>query len=257
MSPPGWRYHTAQQSDTGLLRTRNEDAIATACALRAPRWTLAVLADGMGGRRAGDVASALAVQQITHALTQGTRLGSVQRALRHSLHQAHAAIRQHAQRHADCQGMGATVVAAVFLQDRLVLAHLGDARAYLWRQGQLHRLTRDHSWVQEEIDAGRLSPEAAARSGQGHLVTRALGVGRHVCPALGEVRLEAGDLVMLCSDGLSDRLGDGEIAALLNPPIPLSARANHLIAAANARGGQDNISVVLVAVETWTAIPSM
>lgn len=234
------------------MRARNEDAVGAVCALRAPCWTVAVLADGMGGHHAGDVASALAVQQILHTLTHGPHPGSAHRALEHSLQQAHATVRRHAQRHAECQGMGATVVAAVFMQGRLVIAHLGDARAYLWRQGRLYPLTRDHSWVQEEIDAGRLTPEAAARSGLGHLVTRALGVGRHVHPTLGEVRLEAGDHVLLCSDGLNDRLGDTDITALLaepGAPGTLAAQAAQLVAAANARGGEDNISVVLVGVD--------
>lgn len=254
--PAQWRYACVQRTDPGLVRANNEDAVhAEACA----DWTMAVLADGMGGYEAGEVASALAVQCILESLqhsalqpplpTLPARMAFVHRALEHCVHTANTAVRAHASRHADCAGMGTTVVAAVFTQDRLVVAHLGDSRAYLWRRGTLRQLTRDHSWLQEQIDAGLLSPQAAARSGQGHLITRALGVAPRAQPGLHEEPLEAGDRVLLCSDGLSDMLDAPEIEALLALPQPLSLQAEQLVAQANAMGGYDNISVILVAVE--------
>lgn len=254
--PSQWRYASVQRSDPGRVRPNNEDAVhVEACA----NWTMAVLADGMGGYQAGEVASALAVQCIAYSLqhsalqpqpqTLPARMEAVHRALADCVHLANSAVRTHASQHPDCAGMGTTVVAAVFTQDRLVVAHLGDSRAYLWRRGTLRPLTRDHSWLQEQVDAGLLSVEDAARSSQGHLITRALGVAPRAIPTLHEEALEAGDRVLLCSDGLSDMLEPAEIAALLALPQPLSLQADELIGHANAMGGYDNISLILVAVE--------
>lgn len=257
---PQWRYAFAQRSDAGMVRPNNEDAVHVE---EAPAWSVAVLADGMGGYRAGEVASALAVKCITHSLqasalksatkNQPARMKVVHRALEHCVQAANTAVRTHAREHADCKGMGATVVAAVFTQDRLVLAHLGDSRAYLWRGAALTQLTSDHSWLQEQIDAGQISPDAAAQSGLGHLVTRALGVSDRARPTLREQALEAGDRILLCSDGLSDLLAPGDIAALLATAEPLERQAEQLIACANALGGHDNISVILASVDAASA----
>ena len=257
---PQWRYAFAQRSDAGMVRPNNEDAVHVE---EAPAWSVAVLADGMGGYRAGEVASALAVKCITQSLqhsalksakkNQPPRMAVVHRALEHCVQAANTAVRTHAREHADCKGMGATVVAAVFTQDRLVLAHLGDSRAYLWRGAHLTQLTSDHSWLQEQIDAGQISTDAAAQSGLGHLVTRALGVSERARPTLREQTLEAGDRILLCSDGLSDLLAANEIAALLTTDEPLERQAEQLIARANALGGHDNISVILASVEAPSA----
>lgn len=253
---PQWRYTLALSSDTGQVRANNEDAVRAAST---PPWTVAVLADGMGGYNAGEVASALAVESITQSLAQSARQPAVQasparttaahRALERSLQQANAAVCAHASSHPECRNMGTTVVAAVLTLDTLVVAHLGDSRAYLWRCGTLRQLTQDHSWLQEQIDAGRLSAEAAARSTRGHLITRALGVAPQARPTLREVRLEAGDRVLLCSDGLSNLLSAAAIAALLATALPLETQAQRLVDKANAAGGHDNISVILIAVE--------
>ncbi len=251
---PQWRHALALRSDTGQVRSNNEDAVHAASL---PPWTVAVLADGMGGYHAGEVASALAVERITQSLARSARQPAVQAspartaavrlALEHSLQEANAAIYAHAHSHG--RNMGSTVVAAVLTHDRLVLAHLGDSRAYLWRQGTLRQLTHDHSWLQEQIDAGRMSAEAAARSSHGHLITRALGVTPQASPTLREVRLQAGDRVLLCSDGLSNMLSSATIAALLASALPLETQAQRLVDKANAQGGRDNISVILVAVD--------
>lgn len=254
---PQWRYALALRSDPGQVRTNNEDAVR---AETTPPWTVAVLADGMGGYSAGEVASALAVECITRSLAQSARQRAVQaspartntvhKALARSLQEANATICAHASAHSHCRNMGTTVVAAVFTHDKLVVAHLGDSRAYLWRCGTLRQLTHDHSWLQEQIDSGRLSDEAAARSTRGHLITRALGVAPQARPTLREVRLEAGDRVLLCSDGLSDLVSASAIAALLATHQPLETQAQRLIDKANAQGGRDNISVILVEVQS-------
>lgn len=257
---PQWRYAFAQRTDAGMLRPNNEDAVHVEAGAT---WSVAVLADGMGGYRAGEVASALAVKCITQSLQRSAlkttgknkppRMALVHRALEHCVQAANTAVRTHAREHAECRGMGATVVAAAFTQDRLVVAHLGDSRAYLWRRGTLTQLTSDHSWLQEQIDAGHISADAAAQSGLGHLVTRALGVCERAHPTLHEQPLEAGDRILLCSDGLSDMLSAADIAALLAAPEPLDRQAEQLIARANARGGHDNISVILASVDAASA----
>ncbi len=253
---PPWRYALALRSDPGQVRANNEDAVRAAST---PPWTVAVLADGMGGYNAGEVASALAVECITQSLAQSARQPAVQasparttavhRALARSLQEANAAVCAHASSHPECRNMGTTVVAAVLTHDKLVVAHLGDSRAYLWRRGTLRQLTHDHSWLQEQIDSGRLSAEAAARSTRGHLITRALGVAPQAQPTLREVRLEAGDRVLLCSDGLSNMVSSAAISALLATALPLETQAQRLVDKANAAGGRDNISVILVAVD--------
>lgn len=233
------------------MRPNNEDAVRVT---NAGPWLIAVLADGIGGYNAGEVASELAVQCITESLAgsaalQDRPVATVHQALARSLQQANLAIQVHALSYADCQGMGSTVVAAVFTHDRLVVAHLGDSRAYLWRRGTLRLLTSDHSWLQEQIDSGQMSAAAAARSGLGHLITRALGIAPQAQPTLQETTLEAGDRVLLCSDGLSDMLSATAIAAELAALQPLETQAEQLIVQANAQGGSDNISVIVVAVE--------
>ena len=141
------------------------------------------------------------------------------------------------------------MVAAVVLQRELLLAHLGDSRAYVWRDGKLKRITRDHSLVQEEVDAGLLTEQEAKNSRFAHLVTRALGVTQQAIPELNQWPLEPRDRIMLCSDGLTDMLDDALIETLFAEEPPLSQLLPRLIAAANAAGGKDNISVVLMEAE--------
>ena len=148
----------------------------------------------------------------------------------------------------ECAGMGTTLVVALLVGETLVIGHLGDSRAYLWRQGVLRQLTRDHSVVQEQIDAGLITLDDAAYSAQHHLVTRALGVEDAVSLEVQEHALQPDDVVLLCSDGLTDMVCDEELAELLRPPQPLNDLVVRLIACANQNGGRDNISVVVMEV---------
>ena len=141
--------------------------------------------------------------------------------------------------------MGTTLVVGVFRDDRLILGHIGDSRCYRWREGLLRQITRDHSWLQEQIDLGLLTPAQAAVSGQRNLVTRALGVDVSVHIEINEFPVEPGDLFILCSDGLTDMLSDEDLAELARMPIALQDKAARMVAMANAMGGRDNISVVL------------
>jgi len=236
------------QTDTGRVRTNNEDSVALdeSCAV-------AVLADGMGGYNAGEVASGMAITITQHAMARwfahaGTAptTSDVRKALQESVQEANLAVLNTALQQPQCAGMGTTLVAAVFVQDRLVLGHMGDSRCYRLRDGQLQQITRDHSWLQEQMDAGLMTPEEAAQSGNGNLVTRALGVEESTPMEINEFQVLPQDLFLLCSDGLTDMMDDHELLMLASTPVSLEEKANLLIDTANTFGGRDNISVVLV-----------
>jgi protein phosphatase len=244
----------AARTDTGLQRSNNEDAVAIHPDARP--WPLAVLADGMGGYSAGEIASAMAVQLVTAALQDlGTGPAQADAALRNALQLANTAIFSAARSTPGCRGMATTVVAAAVLHEHVVFAHLGDSRAYGWRQGRLTRITHDHSLLQREIDAGRIREQDARSSGLGHLVTRALGVGHEVDPEITRWPLQAGDRIMLCSDGLTDMLTDAALGGLFARQAPLPMLLTSLIAAANAAGGHDNIGVILMEAATTSLEP--
>lgn len=236
------------RADVGMKRHNNEDAVGIQ-PLAEP-WPVAVLADGMGGYNAGEVASAMAVDLITAAVRNeawvDTSAKVAQCELTDALRMANTAIFGAAQAAPECRGMGTTVVAALVLDDELLVAHLGDSRAYVWRGGRLQRLTRDHSLVQQDVDAGLITAEEALHSRYSHLVTRALGVMSQIEPELTHWPLQQGDRVMLCSDGLTDMLSDPCLQSLFEENLPLSQLLTSLIAAANAAGGKDNIGVVLM-----------
>ena len=241
----------AASVDVGMRRANNEDAVGVQP--QAVPWPVAVLADGMGGYNAGEVASTMAVELVTAAVQHGLDADSSRQAaaneLMDALDMANTAILAAAQSTPGCQGMGTTIVVALVLRDEVLLAHLGDSRAYAWRDGQLLRITRDHSLVQQDIDAGLISERAAKASRFSHLVTRALGVTTAIEPELNYWPLQHGDRIMLCSDGLTDMLDDEQIQPLFvdQPPLPLLLK--RLISAANVQGGKDNISVVLLEAE--------
>ena len=241
-------YEFCARTDTGRVRTNNEDAVSVDVQAR-----IAVLADGMGGYNAGEVAARMATSFVTTEMAswlekapQPIAHHDVRRALEICLNNANQAIFDSAQSHPHYAGMGTTLVAAVFCGPHLILAHVGDSRAYRLRAGELTQITRDHSWLQEQIDAGWLTPEEAAQSGGRNLVTRALGGEDTVAVEINEFQIAPGDLILMCSDGLTEMLDTASIATLASGAAPLDDKARALIAAANANGGRDNISVLLV-----------
>jgi protein phosphatase len=231
-------------SDVGRVRDHNEDAI---------RWDAnagwAILADGMGGHLAGEVASEMAIETIAGRLSalvsEDTR--SAGEALREAISEANRAIYHRAQSDPHCHNMGTTVVAVVVRDGWLCCAHVGDSRLYRFNQGQLTLLSHDHSLVQEMVDEGMMSAEEAARSVHRHVITRALGLEAPVEADLLQVPVATDDLFLLCSDGLSDAVAGAEMERLLANG-ELSAVAQALVDAANAQGGEDNISLILLRV---------
>lgn len=245
----------AQLSDTGKVRAHNEDAI-----LVRPDYGCAVLADGMGGYNAGEVASAMTVQIISDYLCQkidtiwfpafGPRPVLFARWMVEAIELANQNVLSAARTHPECSGMGTTVVVACCCQDKLLLAHVGDSRAYRYRQGELQRLTHDHSVLQEQIDAGFISEADARFSSIKNLITRAVGAHEYLDVELHVHPASELDIYMLCSDGLTDMLGNDEICSILDQcGHNLQAACNVLVQAANILGGNDNISVILFQID--------
>ena len=234
--------------DTGRARTNNEDSVSID-----EGAALAVLADGMGGYNAGEVASSMATSFIRTELGRWLREAhanatdtEVRRAMDICVDNANRAIFNAANANPQYAGMGTTLVVAVFREQRLLVGHVGDSRAYRLRGGRLQQITRDHSLLQEQIDAGLITPEQAAFSANKNLVTRAVGVEDTVLLETHQHDVQPGDTYLMCSDGLSDMLDDASIGQLLLAHDSLAAACQALIDAANDAGGKDNISVVLV-----------
>jgi len=233
--------------DTGRARTNNEDSVSLDEGV-----SLAVLADGMGGYNAGEVASSMATSFIRTELGRWLREASanatdteVRRAMDICVDNANRAIFNAANANPQYAGMGTTLVVAVFRELRLLVGHVGDSRAYRLRGGRLQQITRDHSLLQEQIDAGLITPEQAAFSANKNLVTRAVGVEDTVLLETHLHEVQPGDLYLLCSDGLSDMLDDASIAQVLQMHESLASAGAALIEAANDAGGKDNISLIL------------
>jgi protein phosphatase len=244
------RWSSAALSDRGRRRARNEDTF-----LLSPDAQVFAVADGMGGHAAGDVASQLAIRCLNDAFAQPLPSQSgpapLLRRLLAAFESANEALLRHAAQHPECSGMGTTLTAVAALRTRpqCVLAHVGDTRCYQLRGGKLVQLTADHTWVQSQIDAGMLSPLQARHHPWAPLLNRVLGT-----PALGPadtrvVDAAPGDTFLLCSDGLTGLVDDADLAAMLARPLSLEQHVRDLIAAANLRGGHDNITVVLLRAE--------
>lgn len=235
-------------TDPGRVRTNNEDAVAFD-----EGSGVAILADGMGGYNAGEVASGMAVtfikSELVHWLSNASRLGGpsqISRGIGMCVERANQSILNAALSNPQYAGMGTTVVAGVFKNNRLILGHVGDSRCYRLRAGKLTQITKDHSLLQEQMDAGLLTPEQALLAPGKNLLTRALGVDSEVDVDIHEHEVQDGDVYVMCSDGLTDMLDNLKISTIMNKCALLPEMADELINKANAAGGRDNISVVLV-----------
>ena len=244
----------ASMSDTGQVRSHNEDAIAVR-----PDIGLVVLADGMGGYNAGEVASSIAIsviQQVVESQLQASvdistdnALASINSLLVQAVESANLAILDASLQEPAYRGMGTTLVMAFFRGDTVTVAHVGDSRAYLLRDRHLAQITRDHSLLQEQLDAGLITPEQARFAQHKNLITRAVGVDYALETETNQFDVEPEDCYLLCSDGLSDMLSDTTIADIMHAGgDDLNACGRALVAQANEEGGRDNISVILIRV---------
>ncbi len=244
------------KTDPGMVRGHNEDAV-----FANPNLGLAILADGMGGYNAGEVASGMATTVLASELESAfaaTPPYSIDRAsgksyaniyLREKIAATNRAIHQAAENQAQYAGMGTTLVAALFHNDQVTVAHVGDSRLYRLRDGELTVVTRDHSLLQEQIDSGMIRAEEARFSLNKNLVTRAIGVDPAVDAEIHDYAVLPGDIYLLCSDGLNDMVEDDEIQLTLQAlAANLELAATQLIQMANDNGGRDNVSVILVKV---------
>lgn len=248
---------TALLTDVGRVRENNEDAVA-----EDPEIGLLILADGMGGYSAGEIASGIAATTVLDVVRRrwpGIRHGQVDSAsgysqesllLREALELAHTTIYQVSQSQPQCAGMGTTAVVCALHDDRMSIAYAGDSRLYRLRDGRLEQITRDHSLVEELVARGHYSREDAMQLVRRNIVTRALGVEATVEVDLIEEGLEPGDIVLLCSDGLTDMLDDDTIRlTLVEFADNLGLAAEALVRKANERGGRDNVSVALARID--------
>lgn len=243
-------YQFCAKTDTGRSRDNNEDSVVYDEATK-----LAVLADGMGGYNAGEIASGMATAFIKSELSrwlseagENAKLREIRRAMEICVDNANLSIYKAANSNAHYSGMGTTLVMGVFREDKLLVGHIGDSRCYRFRGGELQQITKDHSLLQEQLDAGLITQEQAAKSSIRNLVTRALGVEEVVLLEVNEHMVELGDIYMMCSDGLSDMVDDATIGKIMGVQADLAEKAGFLIEAANEHGGRDNISVVMVEV---------
>lgn len=243
-------------TDVGLKRDHNEDAIASDAEIG-----LVVLADGMGGYKAGEVASEIAVLTIVAELKEAmleldagqidpvTEMQAESLLVIDAVNKANESIYNVSQDQPQCAGMGTTLVMGLFTNNRLLVGHIGDSRMYRLRDEEFMQLTEDHSLLQEQLNSGLITAEQAKTSTNKNLVTRALGVDPHADLELHEYAVEVGDIYLLCSDGLTDLVEDEEIhTALQKLNTNLELAANQLVEMANDNGGKDNISVILVRV---------
>ncbi len=254
------KLQIVEATDVGQVRDHNEDFIAS----DASRG-IAVLADGMGGLNAGEVASSMSVHVVmdellglvdeTSDLQQpGSKSGDsqdlVKEAVQAAVENANSAVFHVSQTQPQCRGMGTTIVTALFNDNKIAVGHIGDSRMYCYRDGELSRITKDHSFVQDLIDKGLYTEDQARNSSQKNVVTRALGIAPAVEVEVHTHDALVGDLYLMCSDGLSDLVTDADIQKIIELfGADMKGMAAQLIAIANANGGKDNISVILIRVK--------
>lgn len=246
------------KTDIGLKRDRNEDRFCADHDLG-----LYVVCDGMGGENAGELASTLAINTIHEYMADTVRhtdpsftgpydatVSPMTNRLASAIRLANQTIHQESWIRPDCAGMGTTVVAAYLSSEILSIAHVGDSRLYLVRNSTIQALTTDHSWVTEQVLNGFLTHEEAEHSARKNVITRALGVDNAVEVELGEVAVMSGDVLLLCSDGLTRSVRAPEILQALRDEPKVESKVNRLIAMANQAGGDDNTTVLVVAIQS-------
>lgn len=235
------RYAVAAVSDCGSSRPSNEDAFGYSA-----EHGVYVVCDGMGGAAAGEVASAMAVEEVMHLLSNRNITMPLEHAVEGAIRAANESIHLRAEDNPQLEGMGTTLVGLVTEGRRVVVFNVGDSRCYRLRDNKLEQISKDHSLVEEQVRMGRITPEEALRSPQRTVITRALGTQKNVEPDLFELEAEVGDIFLLCTDGLTGELPDPLIESMLAADLFLDERCARLVSAANKAGGHDNVTCLLV-----------
>ena len=228
-------------TDVGLVRQNNEDAFLVDESL-----SLAIVADGMGGAACGEVASALTIEAVTGFLHAPAEELEPEMLLKEAIREANRRVVERADHEPDCNGMGSTIVAVLWNLPRLVIANVGDSRAYLWRGGELRQLTYDQTLVNELRRTLNLTEEQISSYAHRNVLTMAIGSGNDVLIQTRQETLEPGDQILLCSDGLCGVVSDPDLAQILSRAEPPHVLAENLIAAAKAAHSQDNITAVVL-----------
>jgi protein phosphatase len=235
------RFTAAALTDRGRKRPSNEDAFGFSV-----EDGVYVVCDGMGGAAAGEVASSIAVDEVLRIFHERNGSAVLPRDAEEAVETANQAIYSRARRNYKLSGMGTTLVAVVVRSQHVWVLNIGDSRCYRLRGGSLEQVTLDHSLVEEQVRMGRMTKAEAARSPMRNMITRALGTQGQVTPDCFNFDAQPGDLLLLCSDGLTRELSDSLIQSLISSSLPLEQRCSRLIEAAKKAGGHDNITCVLV-----------
>ncbi|MBM4187814.1 MAG: Stp1/IreP family PP2C-type Ser/Thr phosphatase [Gemmatimonadetes bacterium] len=236
----------AGDTHVGVVRSGNEDSF-----LLDYQHGLFIVADGMGGHAAGEVASEMAVEIIAKELGSLRGLSDAEAfdRIRSAIRRANQAIFERTLAEADKRGMGTTITVLVLAARRYLIGQVGDSRAYLHRSGRLLQVTKDHSYVQEQVDAGLLTAEQARTHPYSNVITRCVGANEDVVPDVYFGALEQGDVILLASDGLTGMLEDDQLARILDGGVPPEVAVNRMITEANRHGGLDNITAIVVRVD--------
>lgn len=239
----------AKQTDVGRIRSMNQDQIGVF--YNKNESPLLLLCDGMGGHNAGDVASEMAIFQVgvEWEQTEDKSQHEVEQWLIRMITEANRRLVEKSDQYEGLAGMGTTIVAVVIKDSSAIIAHVGDSRAYLFEDHKLQQVTKDHSFVQELLDHNVISKEEAFNHPQKNIVTQTVGVNQEINVEINKIPIVEDDLLLLCSDGLTDMVQDDEIAAILEAHDSVQEISGKLVDAANEAGGKDNISVVLARVE--------
>ncbi len=232
-------------TNIGIRRKLNQDFVYTSEQPVGNLPNLFIVADGMGGHNAGDYASKVTVETMVEKIGASSETEST-RILEEAIRTANELIRRRASESADLEGMGTTVVAATLDGDRLCVANVGDSRLYVANHKEIRQITKDHSWVEEMVRRGGLGREEARNHPDKNIITRAVGADDEIKVDFFSVQLKEGDLILMCTDGLTNMLEDEEIRMVLDGARDMVEKAEELVAAANERGGRDNISVILI-----------
>jgi len=235
----------AVRSDLGLVRGNNEDSVYAG-----PR--LLAIADGMGGHAAGEVASEMAVRITSHKIgsVRGLSDDQVSERVADAIRAANDAIFERTLAEHDKRGMGTTATVLVLMPRRYLIGQVGDSRAYLLRKGEFQQLTKDHSYVQEQVDAGLLTPEQARVHPYSNVITRCVGASMDVVPDIYFGTLEAGDVILLASDGLTGMLEDEQLTRILSADGGPQPWVDRMVTEANRRGGLDNITAIVIRIDS-------
>jgi PPM family protein phosphatase len=241
------KFTCAARTDVGIVRSGNEDNY-----LMLADHGIFIVADGMGGHAAGEVASEMAVRITSQSIgvIRGLSDEEVGERVRSAIRSANDAIFERTLSEQDKRGMGTTATVLVLMHGRYMIGQVGDSRAYLYREGQLQQLTKDHSYVQEQVDAGLLTPDQARVHPYSNVITRCVGAGIDVAPDIYFGSLEAGDVLLLASDGLTGMLEDEQLGRILDSEGGPQMWVDRMVAEANRRGGLDNITAIVILIDS-------